>query len=68
MRSHPGFGQLRWFTRAHFALSFSVAFATPLAEVPVLSVERRGTRRDPNQEDWALEEERQRAGSRPDAP
>jgi hypothetical protein len=67
VRSHPGFGQLRlraqlrWFTRAHFALSFGVAFATPLKEVPVLSVERRGTRRDPNQEDWAIEEERQRA-------
>ncbi len=64
VRSHPGFGQLRlraqlrWFTRAHFALSFGVAFATPLKEVPVLSVERRGTRRDPNQEEWALEEER----------
>lgn len=64
VRSHPGFGQLRlraqlrWFTRAHFALSFGVAFATPLQEVPVLSVERRATRRDPNQEDWAIEEER----------
>jgi hypothetical protein len=67
VRSHPGFGQLRlraqlrWFSRAHFALSFGVAFATPLKEVPVLSVERRGTRRDPNLEEWALEEERQRA-------
>jgi hypothetical protein len=74
VRSHPDFGQLRlraqlrWFTRAHFALSFGVAFATPLAKVPVLAVERRGTRRDPNQEDWALEEERQRAASRPTAP
>lgn len=64
VRSHPGFGQLRlraqlrWFTRAHFALSFGVAFATPLKEVPVLAVERRSTRRDPNQEDWAIEEER----------
>lgn len=64
VRSHPGFGQLRlraqlrWFTRAHFALSFGVAFATPLKAVPVLSVERRGTRRDPNQEEWALQEER----------
>ncbi len=64
VRSHPGFGQLRlrarlrWLTRAHFALSFGVAFATPLQEVPVLSMERRGTRRDPNQEEWALEEER----------
>jgi hypothetical protein len=67
VRSHPGFGQLRlraqlrWFSRAHFALSFGVAFATPLKEVPVLSVERRGTRRDPNQEEWAIEEERERA-------
>jgi hypothetical protein len=66
VRSHPGFGQLRlraqlrWFTRAHFALSFGVAFETPLKEVPPLSVERRGTRRDPNQEEWALEEERER--------
>ncbi len=69
VRSHPGFGQLRlraqlrWFTRAHFALSFGVAFATPLKEVPVLSVERRGTRRDPNQEEWALQEERERAAT-----
>jgi PilZ domain len=67
VRSHPGFGQLRlrarlrWLTRAHFALSFGVAFATPLQEVPVLSVERRGTRRDPNQEEWAVQEERERA-------
>jgi len=69
VRSHPGFGQLRlraqlrWFTRAHFALSFGVAFATPLKEVPVLSVERRGTRRDPNQEEWALQEELERAAT-----
>jgi hypothetical protein len=69
VRSHPGFGQqrlrarLRWFARAHFALSFGVAFATPFQEVPVLSLERRATRRDPNQEEWALEEERQRAGN-----
>ncbi len=67
LRAHPGFGQLRmqaqlrWLTRAHFALTFGVAFATPLKEVPVLSVERRSMRRDPNQEDWALEEERQLA-------
>ncbi|MCP9835357.1 MULTISPECIES: PilZ domain-containing protein [unclassified Cyanobium] len=64
LRAHPGFGQLRmqaqlrWLTRAHFALTFGVAFATPLKDVPVLSVERRSTRRDPNQEDWAIEEER----------
>ncbi len=69
VRSHPGFGQLRlraqlrWFTRAHFALSFGVAFSTPLLKVPVLSVERRVTRRDPNQEEWALEEEQQRAAT-----
>ncbi len=67
VRSQPGFSelrlraQLRWFTRAHFALSFGVAFATPLKEVPVLSVERRGTRRDPNEEEWALQEEGERA-------
>ncbi len=67
LRAHPGFGQvrmqaqLRWLTRAHFALTFGVAFATPLAEVPVLSVERRSMRRDPNEEDWAVEEERQLA-------
>ena len=64
LRAHPGFGQLRmqaqlrWLTRAHFALTFGVAFATPLKEVPVLSVERRSIRRDPNEEDWAFEEER----------
>jgi hypothetical protein len=69
LRAHPGFGQLRlqaqlrWLTRAHFALIFGVAFATPLKEVPVLSVERRRLRRDPNEEDWALEEERQLANS-----
>ena len=64
LRCHPGFGQLRlqaqlrWLKRAHFALAFGVAFANPLKEVPVLSVERRSIRRDPNEEDWALEEER----------
>jgi hypothetical protein len=64
LRAHPGFGQLRmqaqlrWLTRARFALTFGVAFETPLKAVPVLSVERRNQRRDPNQEDWALEEER----------
>ncbi|WP_216900657.1 PilZ domain-containing protein [Synechococcus sp. CCY 9618] len=62
LRSHPGFrqirmqAQLRWFVRAHFALTFGVAFAAPLSEVPTLAVERRGLRRDPNLEDWALEE------------
>jgi hypothetical protein len=67
LRSHPGFGQvrmqaqLRWLTRAHFALTLGVAFATPLTEVPVLSVERRSLRRDPNEEDWAVEEERELA-------
>jgi hypothetical protein len=65
LRAHPGFGQLRlqaqlrWLTRAHFALTFGVAFATPLKEVPVLSVERRNTRRDPHEEDWAREEEQE---------
>lgn len=65
LRCHPGFGQLRlqarmcWLIRAHFALTFGVAFATPLKEVPVLSVERRSIRRDPNEEDWALEEEQE---------
>lgn len=69
VRSHPGFGELRlrarlrWFTRGHFALSFGVAFATPLKEMPVLSVERRNTRRDPNQEEWALQEEQERAAT-----
>ncbi len=64
LRAHPSFGQLRmqaqvrWLTQAHFALTFGVAFETPLKEVPVLSVERRNQRRDPNQEDWALDEER----------
>ncbi len=64
LRAHPGFGQvrmqaqLRWLTRAHFALTFGVAFTTPLKEVPLLSLERRSTRRDPNEEDWAFEEER----------
>ncbi|MCT0207280.1 PilZ domain-containing protein [Synechococcus sp. CS-1332] len=67
LRAHPGFGmlrlqaELRWLTRAHFALTFGVAFATPLKEVPVLSLERRNLRRDPNQEDWALAEERELA-------
>ncbi|MCP9859197.1 MULTISPECIES: PilZ domain-containing protein [unclassified Cyanobium] len=64
LRAHPGFGhirlqaQLRWLTRAHFALTFGVAFEMPLKDVPVLTVERRSLRRDPNKEDWALEEER----------
>jgi hypothetical protein len=64
LRCHPGFGQirlraqLRWFVRAHFALTFGVAFASPLPEVPVLAVERRSLRRDPNLEDWAIEEDR----------
>jgi hypothetical protein len=69
LRSHPGFGhlrmqaQVRWLTRAHFAFTFGVAFATPLREVPVLSLERRNMRRDPNLEDWAIEEEQERATS-----
>ncbi|MEA5442712.1 PilZ domain-containing protein [Cyanobium gracile] len=69
LRAHPGFGQLRmqaqlrWLTRAHFALTFGVAFETPLKEVPVLSVERRNQRRDPNLEDWAIAEERELAPS-----
>jgi hypothetical protein len=63
LRAHPCFGQLRmqakvrWLTQAHFALTFGVAFETPLKEVPVPSVERRNQRRDPNQEDWAIAEE-----------
>ncbi|KEF42042.1 MAG: hypothetical protein ER33_07940 [Cyanobium sp. CACIAM 14] len=62
LRAHPGFGQirleakLRWFVRAHFALTFGVAFASPLAAVPELAVERRSLRRDPNLEEWALRE------------
>jgi hypothetical protein len=36
-----------------------VAFASPLPEVPVLAVERRSLRRDPNLEDWAIVEDRQ---------
>ena len=66
LRSHPGFGhlrmqaQVRWLTRAHFAFTFGVAFATHLREVPVLSQERRNIRRDPNLEDWAIEEEQER--------
>jgi hypothetical protein len=55
--------QVRWLTRAHFAFTFGVAFATPLREVPVLSEERRNMRRDPNLEDWAIKEERERASS-----
>ncbi len=62
LRCHPNFGRLRaevklrWFVRAHFALTFGVAFGERLTEVPVLAVERRAERRDPNLEDWALEE------------
>lgn len=52
---------MRRLTRAHLALTFGVAFDTPLQEIAVLSVERRNQRRDPNQEDWALEEERELA-------
>ena len=69
LRSHPGFGhlrmqaQVRWLTRAHFAFTFGVAFATPLREVPVLLQERRNIRRDPNLEDWAIEEEQERTTS-----
>jgi hypothetical protein len=69
LRAHPGFGQLRmqaqlrWLTRARFALTFGVAFETPLKAVPVLSVERRNERRDPNLEDWALEEEQTMAAT-----
>jgi hypothetical protein len=62
VRSHPNFRklraevQLRWFVKAHFALTFGVAFLHQLAEVPALAVERRSVRRDPNLEEWALEE------------
>jgi hypothetical protein len=62
LRSHPHFGrlraeaQLRWFVKAHFALTFGVAFRHRLAEVPMLAMERRTERRDPNLEEWALEE------------
>jgi hypothetical protein len=69
LRSHPGFGQrrmqaqVRWLTEGHFALTCGVGFVTPLEVVPVLSVERRSMRRDPNQEEWSLQEERELASS-----
>ena len=61
--SHPDFGvqrlraRLRWLSRAHFAHAFGEALASPLRELPVLSVERRSLLRDPNEEEWALQEE-----------
>ncbi|AFY29664.1 hypothetical protein Cyagr_2560 [Cyanobium gracile PCC 6307] len=69
LHSHPDFGvqrlraRLRWISQAHFALTFGVAFASPLRELPVLSVERRSLLRDPNEEEWALEEERMGGGA-----
>jgi hypothetical protein len=63
LRSHPGFGQIRlravmrWFVRAHFALIFGVSFAAPLPAVPTLEGERRSLRRDPNLEEWALDDD-----------
>ncbi len=63
LRAHPNFGRtrmrakLRWYVRAHFALTFGVAFASPLRDVPTLAVERRSVRRDPNLEEWALSED-----------
>ena len=69
LRSHPGFGQLRlqaqlrWLSHAHFAIAFGVAFATPLEKLPTLSIERRTTHRDPNEEDWAIQEEQERANA-----
>lgn len=61
LRAHPNFGRtrmrakLRWYVRAHFALTFGVAFSSLLPLVPALEAERRGQRRDPNLEEWALE-------------
>ena len=52
---------MRWLTQAHFTITSGVAFDTPFQEMAVLSVERRNQRRDPNQEDWVLEEERELA-------
>jgi hypothetical protein len=63
LRAHPSFGQtrmrvrLRWFVRAHFAVTFGVAFDSPLALVPSLEAERRSVPRDPNLEEWAFSEE-----------
>jgi hypothetical protein len=63
LRNHPSFGQLRikaqlrWFVMAHFALIFGVAFEAPLAKIPTLAVERRSIRRDPNLEEWALNDD-----------
>jgi len=70
LRAQPGFGQLRmqaqvrWLTRGHFALTFGIAFGTALSEIPLLSTERRSMRRDPNEEDWALQEEMELATTR----
>ncbi len=63
LRAHPNFGEirlrarLRWFVRAHFALTFGVSFASPLPLVPSLDAERRRVRRDPNLEAWAFEDD-----------
>jgi len=61
VRSHPGFGVLRlevtvrWSRRSASFTTFGVSFLQPLPAVPLLELERRSERRDPNDQPWAQE-------------
>ncbi|MFZ9849597.1 MAG: PilZ domain-containing protein [Vulcanococcus sp.] len=62
LRSHPDFGvlrldvEVRWSISAESYSTFGIAFPAQLPAIPRLELERRGLRRDPNLNDWALEE------------
>ena len=61
LRSHPAFARLRltvearWCRSADSFTTFGIAFPDQLSTIPHLSLERRGVRRDPNEESWASE-------------
>lgn len=61
VRCHPDFGQLRvqglvrWCRSSLAFTTLGIAFVAVLQRVPRLEIERRTTRRDPNNEPWAQE-------------
>ena len=61
VRSHPGLGQLRleaevrWCSNCLSFTTLGVRFLVPLRTAPILAMERRTERRDPNDEPWANE-------------
>lgn len=61
LRSHPNFPwvrvdvEARWWISSESFSTLGLAFPYQLESIPRLELERRGRRRDPNQEPWALE-------------